>query len=177
MSSYLNWLFCVYLVDTKNKNSNIFHKNKAVSMSLFFFRNRSQFRCDVMDYFPLQYAETQSWEIAVFPPWATQGWIWSKTVWNMCPWEGNAVCLCWQQWYHPCSAPQREKRKERGQLRKRADMERNKPVIAWDSGYSAKSITTPVNSLSIVVASSSQFRYRTFQRTRTGFRCVTATWD
>lgn len=95
----------------------------------------------------------------------------------MCPWEGNAVCLCWQPWYHPCSAPQREKREERGQLRKRADMQRNKPVIARDSAYSAKSTTMPVKSLSTLLASSSQFKFRTFQRTRAGFKCMTATWD
>lgn len=56
----------------------------------------------------------------------------------MCPWEGNAVYLCWHWRYHPCSAPQREKRKERGQIRKRADKEKNKPVIAWDSAHPAK---------------------------------------
>lgn len=47
-------------------------------------------------------------------------------------------------------------------------MERNKPVIAWDSAYPAKSITTPVNLLSILLASSSQFRIWTFHRTRAG---------
>lgn len=56
-------------------------------------------------------------------------------------------------------------------------MERNKPFIDRDSAYSAESITTPVKSLSILLASSSQFRFRTFQRTRAGFRCMTATWD
>lgn len=95
----------------------------------------------------------------------------------MCPWEGNAVCLCWQRRYHPCSAPQREKREERGQLRKRADMRRNKPVIARDSAYSAKSTTMPVKSLSTLLAPSSHFGFSTFQRTGAGFKCMTATWD
>lgn len=94
----------------------------------------------------------------------------------MCPWEGNAVRLCWQQRQHPCSAPQQEKREERGQLRKRADMGRNKPVIAPDFAYTAKSITTPVNRPSILLAPISQFRFRMFQRTQTEWRHMTATW-
>lgn len=88
----------------------------------------------------------------------------------MCPWEEKAACLCWQQWYHPCSAPQQERREERGQLRKRADVERIKPVIAPDSAYPAKSITMPVSLLSILLASSRKFRHRTSERTRT--RCI-----
>lgn len=110
-------------------------------------------------------------------PWARQGWMQFKDVWNMCPWEGNAVCLCWQRRYHPCSAPQREKGEERGQLRKRADMRRNKPVIARDSAYSAKSTTMPVKSLSTLLAPSSHFGFSTFQRTGAGFKCMMATWD
>lgn len=66
----------------------------------------------------------------------------------------------------PLFCPTAGERVQRGQLRKRAYVERNKPVIARDSAYSAKSITMPVNLLSILLASSSQFRFRTFQRTK-----------
>lgn len=44
--------------------------------------------------------------------------------------EVPSVCLSVCAGTTPCCAPQREEEEERGQLRKRADVRRNKPVIA-----------------------------------------------
>lgn len=71
----------------------------------------------------------------------------SKTGWGLVQgWICSCLFVCWQQRYHLCFAQQRERGEERGQLGKRADIDGKKPVVAWDSAYRAKSITTPVNS-------------------------------